>query len=210
MNLMYVTYRCALRVLFSSFFGLRVLGRENVPASGPLLLVSNHQSFLDPILCGVALKRELDFMARDSLFDNKLLGLQIRALNTFPVQRDHADVGAIKEVIKRLQQGKAVTIFPEGTRSDDGQIKPFKSGFELIARRAKATTVPVLIDGAFDVWSRHRKLPRMGKIYVVYGKAISPEQAEQMAKGEYVASVDRQIRDMQRELHRRYRWQDGE
>jgi len=207
MNLMYVTYRCALRVLFSSFFGLRVFGRENVPPSGPLLLVSNHQSLLDPILCGVALKRELDFMARDGLFHNKLLGMQIKALNTFPVQRDHADIGAIKEVIRRLQQGKAVTIFPEGTRSNDGQIKPFKSGFELIARRAHATTVPVLVDGAFDVWSRHRLLPRMGKIYVVYGKAISPEEAGQMPKGEYVARVIRQIRDMRTELHRRYRCQ---
>ena len=204
MNLMYVTYRCALRVLFSSCFGLRVFGRENVPSEGPLLLISNHQSFLDPLLCGVGLKRELDYMARASLFDNKLLGMQIRALNSFPIQRDHADIGAIKEIIKRLQQGKAVTMFPEGTRTNDGQIKAFKSGFELIARRARATTVPVLIEGAFDVWSRHRRFPRMGKIYVTYGKAISPEEARQMPKHEYVANVNQQIREMQRDLRNRY------
>jgi len=203
MNYFYILNQYALRMVFSTYFNTRVFGRQNVPVKGPVLLVSNHQSFLDPMLCGFGLNRELDYMARDTLFHNKFFGALIRAVNTFPVQRGQADVKAIREIISRLKTGRGVTIFPEGTRSSDGSIAEFKSGFDIIARRSGATTVPVVIDGAFDLWSRHQILPKMGKIYVMYGKAVTPEQIKAMPKDKFVRHVSSQIRQMQTDLRKK-------
>ena len=203
MNYFYILCQHILRIAFSTYFNTRVFGRQNVPVKGPVLLVSNHQSFLDPMLCGFGLNRELDYMARDTLFGNKLFGALIRAVNTFPVQRDQADVGAIREIISRLRAGRGVTIFPEGTRSSDGSIARFKSGFDIIARRSGATTVPVVVEGAFEVWPRHQILPRMGKIAVMYGKAITPEQIKAMSRDEFVRHITNQIRQMQTDLRKK-------
>jgi 1-acyl-sn-glycerol-3-phosphate acyltransferase len=192
------------RLLSGMLFGLRAFGRENVPDEGPVLLLSNHQSYLDPIFCTVTLSREVDFVARDSLFKNRLFGAYIRSLSAFPVQRDQADVRAIKAIIDRLKAGRVVILFPEGTRSADGSIGPIKSGFELIARRSGALTVPVVVDGAFDVWPRQQSLPNTGRIYVSYGKGIPAEQVKQMKHGEFVSTVSGQLRQMQTELRRRH------
>jgi 1-acyl-sn-glycerol-3-phosphate acyltransferase len=189
---------------FTAYFNIRVFGRENVPLTGPVLFVSNHQSFLDPVLCGLGLHRELDFIARDSLFHNRAFGWYIRSLNAFPIQRGKADVAAIKTVIKRLQNNRAIVVFPEGTRTDDGRIRPFKSGFELIARRARATTVPVVVDGAFDAWPRHQFLCAPGRIKIVFGPAITPEQAKKMGRDNFVALINRQLLEMQHDIRRRY------
>ncbi len=192
------------RLLSGMLFGLRAFGRENVPDEGPVLLLSNHQSYLDPIFCTVTLPREVDFVARDSLFKNRLFGAYIRSLSAFPVQRDQADVRAIKEIINRLKAGRAVILFPEGTRSADGRIEPIKGGFELIARRSGALTIPVVVDGAFEVWPRQQSLPNTGRIYVSYGKGIPAEQVKQMKHGEFVSTVSCQLRQMQTELRRRH------
>ena len=108
MNIFYDIHRLMLRVVFSAFFNIRTFNRANVPLQGPVLVVSNHQSFLDPMLCGLGLNRELDYLARDSLFRNPCFGAYIRALNAFPVQRDHADTKAIKDIINRLKAGRAI------------------------------------------------------------------------------------------------------
>ena len=187
------------QVVFCAFFNIRCLHREHVPAEGPVLLVSNHQSFLDPPLCGAGLTRELDYIARDSLFHNRWFGRYIRSLNAFPIARDQADLTAIRSVIQRLRQGRAIVLFPEGTRSADGRIGAIKSGIELIARRSGATTVPVVVDGAFEAWPRHQALPGMGRIWIYYGTPISPAAAA-LPRGEYVAEINRRLRQMQTEL----------
>lgn len=204
MKIFYAIHQYMVQIAFSAYFNVRVFNRENVPLEGPVLLVGNHQSFLDPVLCGVGLNRELDYLARDSLFKNRVFGAYIRALNAFPVQRGHADTKAIKDVIKRLQKGRAVVMYPESTRSVDGRISPFKRGFTLIARRAGATIVPVLVDGAFDVWSRHKLLPSMGSVRVMFGKPTNPQLAKSLSRQQLVDKINRQLRDMQMELRRRY------
>ena len=190
--------------VFCSFFQVRTLQREHVPATGPVLLVSNHQSFLDPPLCGVGLHRELDYIARDSLFRNRWFAWYIRSLNAFPIQRNSADLRAIRTIINRLRAGRAVVLFPEGTRTQDGRIRPFQSGIELIARKSQATTVPVLIDGAFETWPRHQTLPGLGRIYVWYGEPIPPERIRRMPPGQYVAEINERLRQMQNALRKRY------
>ena len=189
---------------FAAFFHIRVFGRENVPLTGPVLLVSNHQSFLDPVLCGLSLHRELDYIARDSLFKNPAFAWYIRSLNAFPIQRGQADVAAIKTIIRRLQNHRAVVLFPEATRTPDGRIRPIKSGFDLIARRAQAATVPVVIDGAFDAWPRHQLLSSLGNIMVVFGPAITAKQTQNLSREDFVALINRRLREMQDNIRRRF------
>ncbi len=204
MRLWYRFWQSLIRGAFCAYFQVRTLGRNRVPLTGPVLLVSNHQSYIDPPLCGMGLNRELDYIARDSLFHNRLFGRFIGSLNAFPIQRGAADIKAIKTVISRLNDGRAIVLFPEGTRSATGRIGEIKSGIELITRRSSAVTIPVVIDGAYEAWPRQRKIPGLGRIFVYFGEPISSEQAKAMAKGEYVKLINQRLQAMQAELRARY------
>ena len=185
------------RVFVILFFRVRVYGRENIPDKGAFLIVSNHQSYLDPMLCGVPLKRPLNFLARDSLFTNWFFGRLISSVNTIPVKRGEADVSAMKKVIGKLKDGGGVCLFPEGTRTSDGKIAPFKSGLGLLCRRGDAAVVPVVIDGAFECWPRHKKIFSSGPISVHYGKAISAEQVKNMGDKKLAEVLTDTLRQMQ-------------
>jgi len=209
MRLWYRLSQCVAQVVFCAFFGLRVFGRHNVPAAGAVLLVSNHQSFLDPPLCGVALHRELDYIARETLFGNRLFARYIRSLNAVPIHRGRQgepairNLQAIKTIVGRLRAGRAMTFFPEGTRTADGRIRRIKGGVDLIVRRSGATLVPVVIEGAFDVWPRHQLLPSMGSIWICYGQPIAPEQVRKMSREELTDQINRRLRTMQNRLRTR-------
>jgi len=158
---------------FLSYFRGRVFGREHVPRRGPVVLVCNHQSFMDPVFATQALPRECHYMARDTLFKNAAFRRVIEYYNAFPVRRGTADIGAIKETLRRLKRGGLVTMFPEGTRTPDGRVGEMQSGVVLIARKARAPLVPTMILGAFEAWPRHRKTPRFAPVIVAYGQPVS-------------------------------------
>jgi 1-acyl-sn-glycerol-3-phosphate acyltransferase len=190
------------------FFQIRVAGRENVPEQGPLVLICNHQSYLDPVLCGIFLKRPLYFLARGTLFANPLFGRLLASVNTIPVKRGKADFDAIRKVIGKLKAGYGLCLFPEGTRTVDGKIAPFKAGFGLLARRANAAVVPVIIDGAFECWGRGKKMfsparfagaiaRRGGKIVICYGKCISADKIKEMNDEELMGHLTEELRRMQ-------------
>ena len=191
------------RVLCSSFLNVRFFGREHVPLEGPVLLVSNHQSFLDPALCSIGLERELDFMARETLFRTPLFGPLIHSLNAFPVQPGQGDIRAVRTIIERLHAGRAVLLYPEGTRSEDGRIRIVRRGFELIARRGNATIVPMVVEGAYDAWPRGQLLPKIGSISVMYGEALAPGQIRQTKPAQLVEMVNGRMREMQNHLRQR-------
>jgi 1-acyl-sn-glycerol-3-phosphate acyltransferase len=177
---------------------LRICGRENVPQKGAFVLVSNHQSFLDPLFCGVPLKRPLHFLARDTLFANRLFGGLIASVNTIPVKLGTADLSTMKTVISRLKEGNGFCLFPEGTRTSDGKIAPFKPGFGLLCRRAEAAVVPVMIEGAFECWPRHKKIFSPGsEITVCYGTCLSAEQVKDMNDRELAEVLTDTLRRMQ-------------
>lgn len=163
----------ACRVLCILFFRLRFEGLDNVPDKGPVVLISNHQSFLDPLFCGVGLKRQLHFMARDTLFTNRFFGAILSSVKAVPVKRGRADLSAIKKIIAALNAGGAACLFPEGTRTTDGRIADFKPGFGLVCRKSNAPIVPVLIDGAFERWPKGERIFSPGPVVVCYGKAIT-------------------------------------
>lgn len=175
----YSSTRFTARMAFRLFYRVKIVGQERVPREGPVLLVANHGSFIDPPLVGGTLQvRDTNFLARRSLFKGPL-GWLIRRLNSIPLEDNAGDVKAIRQVLERLAEGEPVLIFPEGARTFDGRLQPFRDGAKLIIRRAKCPVVPIAIEGAFDTWPRTRKLPRLFgcRLAIEYGEPISAERA---------------------------------
>lgn len=197
--------RMLCRIFCRLFFRLRVYGLENVPDRDALVLVCNHQSYLDPVFCGIHLKRHLYFLARDTLFKNRFFGWLISSVNTIPVKRGQADLKAIKTVVAKLEEGSGVCLFPEATRTSDGKISSFKPGFGLLCRRGRAAVVPVAIDGAFECWPRHKKMFSPGKeITVCYGECMTAEQVKNMNDRQLAEKLTNTLRQMQNDCRIRH------
>ncbi len=139
-------------------FGLRVVGRENVPPTGPLIYAANHLSFIDPWLVGQSSPRRPSFLARHTLFDVPVLGPVIRAYGSVPIDRGFGKDG-LQTVLNLLRTGAAVVVFPEGERSLTGDMLPLKPGVALLLKKADCPVVPVGIAGAFRMWPRRAKWP---------------------------------------------------
>lgn len=202
--LWYRTARAFCLLFCKVFFRLRATGTKNIPKKGAFLLVCNHQSYLDPVFCGVSLRRDLYFLARDSLFRNPFFGRVLLSVNVIPVRRDEADLSAMRKVISKLKDGNGVLLFPESTRTRDGRISDFKAGLGLLCRRGGAAVVPVVIDGAFDCWPRHKKIFRaFKKIVVSYGECISADEIKKMDKRELARRLNEIMRGMHNDCRRR-------
>jgi 1-acyl-sn-glycerol-3-phosphate acyltransferase len=152
-------------------FQLRVCGRENLIEEGPAILAANHASYLDPPLVGVACRKDIYFLARKTLFEKPVFGPLIARLNAVPVDRDRGDVAAVRAIIHLVKSGKRVLVFPEGTRSSDGNLQTARAGVGLIIAKSLAPVVPIRIFGS------HAALPRSGglrfvPITVVVGKPM--------------------------------------
>lgn len=155
----------------------RATGHRNVPETGGVLLISNHLSFLDVFFLGIPLRRPLNYVARSTLF-LPVLGTLIRSVGGFPIQREGIGVSGMKETLGRLRAGGIVTLFPEGTRSADGELGPLKPGIALLVRRARTPVVPVGLSGTFEVWPRSRFWLAPHPIRIHFGRAIMPEELD--------------------------------
>jgi len=160
-------------VLMRLYFRVEARGAEHVPPAGPVLLVANHASLLDPPLVGGMSRRPLCFMAKEELFRVPILGWLIRHLNARPVRRDNADPRALKDALRVLQAGEALLVFPEGTRSADGSVGEAKPGAGLLAVASGAAVVPVYIRGSGHALPRGRLWPRPVKVVVYFGPALT-------------------------------------
>lgn len=186
------------RIFCKVFFRMRVYGVRNVPDKGPFVLISNHQSYLDPLFCGTPLRRKLVFLARDTLFANWFLGAMIFSVGTIPIKRGQANLSVMRKIIGKLKDGEGVCLFPEATRTSDGKIAAFRPGFGLLCRRGGAAVVPVVIDGAFESWPRGKKLfSPGGRIVVCYGECISTEQVKNMSDKQLAETLTDTLRRMQ-------------
>ncbi len=146
-------------------WGLRTTGRENIPATGPALLIANHQSFLDPLLVGLGTRRHLCYLARKTLFKGGPFTWLIRMLNAVPIDQEGVGKEGIKTILEQLQRGRAVVVFPEGERTHDGAMQPLKPGIQLLIKRARAPIVPVGIAGAFEALPRWRTVPTLAPVF---------------------------------------------
>lgn len=170
------------RLLFATYFRWRVFNPERVPVHGPVILVSNHASHLDPPLIGAGLPRALNYLARESLFDLPIGGWALRNVNAVPVDRDGAGAAGLRAIFNRLRQGGAIVLFPEGTRTSDGAFQKARSGVGLVVMKSTAPVVPVRVFGTFDAWSRHMKMPLPMMISVKYGHPMTFETLRNEAK----------------------------
>lgn len=195
-RILYATLWVLCRTLAVSLFGYRVRFAEPLPARGGLLVLSSHQSHLDPLLLGLACQRRLSSLARSSLFHFGPFAAVISALDAVPIDRDASMVAAMRAVISRLKAGKAVTVFPEGSRTRDGQLGEFKPGFALIAKRSDVPIVPVAIVGAFECWPRTRRLPRPGRIRLEFGRLIPAAEVAALGEQELFDLCVERIREL--------------
>jgi len=185
-NALYTVLRLCTIALARLLFRLESSGSENIPATGPVLLVSNHSSVLDPPLVGSAAGRQLSFLAKAELFHVPLLGALIHRLNARPIRREGADPAALRTAMRVLEEGGALLIFPEGTRGEEGIIRSAKAGAGMLAVLSGAPVVPVYVQGTGRAWPRGRRLPRPAKVSVTFGKPIKFETDRGAArKGRY-------------------------
>ena len=161
-----------------AFFDLRVYGQDNIIEDGPALLAMNHQSFLDPPFAGISCKREIYYFGRKTLFDVPVLGFLLRRITVIGVDRDGSDVSALKAVIRVLRSGGCTIVFPEGTRTRDGNLQPAKPGAGFIIAKTLAPVVPMRIFGAFEAFPRGAKFPRMTPVTIVAGEPIHFTKAD--------------------------------
>jgi len=201
-NLFWKITRMIARPIMTLMFDLKVYGRQHVPPRGGCLLISNHQSYLDPVLIGVYLQRPMSYMAKSELFKNKYFGWLIRSLNAFPIKQGKSDVGAIKETIRRLKEGYLLNVFPEGARTFTSELGPIEPGAALVIRRADVPVVPCVIQGSFQAWPRTVKRPRAHPVAVMYGPAL---KLEGLKAAEITALIDRTLREMIFELRQKDR-----
>lgn len=178
--------------------GLYVQGEENVPKSGSVLLVSNHVSYLDPVSIGDASPRRVVFMAKAELFQKGWLNFLLRGVDSFPVKRGEADRSAFKNTFAMLDEGRVVCIFPEGTRSESGELMEAEPGAALFATRTGCPVVPVYVDGSKSVLDLDGKL-RRGKITVAFGEPFTlPRNLDREEGGPRLLSAIAATRDQYR------------
>jgi 1-acyl-sn-glycerol-3-phosphate acyltransferase len=169
---MYYLSYVLLRLLFRLTGGLAPVGGENIPPTGGVILAPNHISYLDPPAVGCGMRRPIRFMAKEELFRSKLLGWWMRKVGAFPVRRGTADRSALKQAIELLGQGEVVCVFPEGTRSPDGNLQEPELGIGLIAMKSRAPVVPVAVLGTDKVLPAGSGRLHRHRVKIVYGPTV--------------------------------------
>jgi 1-acyl-sn-glycerol-3-phosphate acyltransferase len=191
---LYTFTKDMLRPLTRAAFDVRVSGEKNVPVNGGLVVAANHRSYLDPPLLGTWFPRTIHFMAKQDLFEMFILGRLIRAVHAFPVDRDRADLGSIRQALRILKSGDVVGIFPEGTRNVSGEAKA-RGGAVLLAATAHCPIVPVaLVNTQYAV----RRL-RASKVEVRIGEPIVLQGSERKATK---AEIEKWTADLSQHIDR--------
>jgi 1-acyl-sn-glycerol-3-phosphate acyltransferase len=192
-RLFYRWLRLTSRIIATVFFGFRTEGRHHLDFDGGAMLLSTHQSVMDPVLIGLIANRRLNYLARKTLFKNAAFAFLIRVLDAIEIDRDRGGLSGLKEMLKRLKREEAVLMFPEGTRTIDGEVGALKPGFIPIARRSEVPLVPIAIVGAYDCLPRGSRLPTCRPISVVVGEPLKKELYESMSDGQLLAAMQERL-----------------
>jgi 1-acyl-sn-glycerol-3-phosphate acyltransferase len=187
-------------------FSFRFEGGRHVPPTGPVLLLANHQSYLDPTIVGLAARRDIYYLARKSLFEKPLLEWYVRSMNGVPVDHHGVAKEGLKATIDLLQAGQAVVVYPEGERTHTGEIQPLKPGVHLVLKRTPVPVVPIGIAGAYDAFPRTRKVPvpspfflpaTRGAVAVSVGPPLDPRRLLELPREEFLRVLFHAIRTAQ-------------
>lgn len=182
-------------LVFQATGGMKVIGAERVPKHGALIVAPNHSSYLDPPAMGCSLPRPLTFMAKGELFKNKLFGKLIRSLGAFPVHRGTTDMESIRLALSILDSGRALLVFPEGTRNSGDDLLPFNRGVEMLARKSGAAVLPTAIIGSAQKWGKGKGF-KFAKVTVVFGTPIKTSDFDGQGKEAFTQALEGQIRSM--------------
>ncbi len=205
--LAYLWYELWYGVSWATFtlgFSLRCAGSHHVPPQGAALIIANHQSFMDPLLVGLAARRHLTYLARKTLFKNRLFGAYLRSVNCVPVDQEGVAKEGLKTAVEKLQAGGAVLIFPEGERTWKGPMQPLKPGIHLLIKRAPAPIIPVGIAGAYEAYPRTAKFPflsplflpanKKGPVAVSIGRPLDPKALLHLPREQLLTELFNAIR----------------
>lgn len=194
----------AREIAFRALGGFVTKGWKNIPLTGPVIIAPNHMSFLDPPLAACGMKRALTFMAKEELFKPFFLGWLIRSVGAFPIRRGENDTSAIRMALDLLNQGRAVIVFPEGTRGQGKVMGPILPAVPMLAKRTGAWVVPVGITGTQRVWPKGQSRPGRGRMTIRYGKpfrwndleALYPQSSERDRKELFSHELATRIRKL--------------
>ncbi len=153
---------------------LKVIGAQNVPAKGGVIIAANHLSYMDIPLIGCSLSRRADFVGKSELFSRRWVNFFFRRLGGFPIRRSGVDRLAIDEAVRRLKAGRAVVFYPEGRRSEDGRLSRAKPGIGMVAAKARVPIVPALIEGTDKVLPKGSWRIRLHPVTIKFGPPLNP------------------------------------
>lgn len=164
-------------IYFNLYHRLTVTGKEKIPKGKPVIVASNHASYLDPPLVGYAFyPGHLRFIAWEKLFRIPLFGAYLRAMGAVPVSQENkiSSAGLLRMVMEFIKQGLSVFICPEGHRTEDGNLQPLEGGVAILSLKTGATVVPTWAGGTYRALAPHMRFPRPRKLYLVFGDPIDP------------------------------------
>lgn len=203
----YILNRIIYAFTFGLFFGVTATGRRYIPLDGPLLFAANHASLFDPLLIGLHCPRVLVGFAKRELWRVPVLRGWLNRLEAVPVDRKRSDLAALRDALEVVERGNGLLLFPEGTRTADGEIAPLKRGVGWMACRTGAPVVPTYVCGSYEAFSRHHRVPHLKRMAVHFGKPIWP-RSEGGTRSEEIEWITERLNASLHELERQYRRRD--
>jgi 1-acyl-sn-glycerol-3-phosphate acyltransferase len=195
---------------FTLGWGLRIEGRRDVPRTGPLLVVCNHESFFDPPAVGAALPRRAYYLARKTLFRPGWMDAYLRSIHAVPVDQQGIAKEGMRAILELLRAGEAVVVFPEGERTWTGRMQPLKPGIHLLIKRMPVPILPAGIAGAFEALPRTRRWPRLAPVFlppngadlaIALGRPIPPQRYKDMSREQVLEDLFSEIARMRQRAH---------
>jgi 1-acyl-sn-glycerol-3-phosphate acyltransferase len=189
-------------ILSFLFWPIKIKGKKYLNKKGPLIFAANHVSYLDPIVLGVANKRQIHFIAKKEIFEVAILGIIVKYLGAIPVDRKRANLISIKKSLSILKEGKILGIFPEGTRSLNGKLLELNVGLIKIALKSNAPIIPIGISGTYDIYPPGAKIPSFLKrkfVSINVGKPIyldNKKEKDLKYQKEYLSIIEKKIKEL--------------
>ncbi len=201
-KIVYICIKAVIRIFLNLIYRAKHYNFEKIPLEGKLIVCSNHISFIDPVIIGANIPRYIYFMAKRELFGYPLLGRLITFLNAFPINRTATDRSSIRTALKVLENEQVLALFPEGTRSVEGEIKEGKKGVGLLAVMSQAPIVPIAITGANKIIQKPRKRLFFPQIKMIAGELIDVEAIlKKHGRKEAVSVIVSAVMDSIKKLH---------
>lgn len=199
--MLYSLFKLLGEVIFGTYYRVKRVGLKSFPREGPLILVSNHISYIDPLLIGLTFPRQIAWMMLESIYRRPVINYICRRTSVIPVKRDARDLQAVRQAIGVVEKGQVLGLFPEGRMSRDGRLQSFLGhGAALISLKTGAPVLPTAIEGSSNSFPPEGRFPRPAKIVVKYGSLLSFSKRKGKLDREMVTEATERLRQAVRAL----------